>query len=458
MMVKTKYKTYPKYKPSGVEWIGEIPEGWEVTNLKRVLIQKITDGPHETPELIPDGIPFISAEAIKNNKIDFDLRRGNISIQLHKQYCKKAKPKLNDIFFIKSGATTGNIAYVETTEEFSIWSPLALIRCYENILFYKYLFYLMLSNEFKIQVELAWSYGTQQNIGMGVIGRLLIILPQLSEQRAIADYLDRETTRINGIIAMQTRMIELLKEKRSALITQAVTKGLDPKAKMKPSGVQWIGDIPEGWEVKKIKWASSIKNSNVNKKTEKGEKTILLCNYVDVYKNDFIDDSINFMEASATDDEIKKFILRENDVIITKDSEEWSDIAIPSFITKDFNNVICGYHLALLRPKSRDLYGKYLFRGLQSKPINTQFMVSANGITRFGLGLNSISSAYIILPPLPEQHAIADFLDRETLKIGAMIGKIEKQIELLNEYKQSLITHAVTGKIDVRGELNAQNT
>jgi type I restriction enzyme S subunit len=212
-----------KMKPSGVEWIGDIPKDWEVTNLKRVLEQKITDGPHETPELIPEGIPFISAESIKNNKIDFDLRRGNISIQLHNEYCKKAKPKLHDIFFIKSGATTGNVAYVETTEEFSIWSPLALIRCGENILFYKYLFYLMLSEEFRTQVELAWSYGTQQNIGMGVIGRLLIIRPTFTEQQAIATFLDKETEKIDTLINKIEKQIELLNEYKQSLITQAVT-------------------------------------------------------------------------------------------------------------------------------------------------------------------------------------------------------------------------------------------
>jgi len=221
-----------------------------------------------------------------------------------------------------------------------------------------------------------------------------------------------------------------------------------PYPAYKPSGVEWIGEIPEAWEVNKMKWASSIKNSNVDKKTEKGEKSILLCNYVDVYKNDLIDGSMDFMEASATVEEINKFILREHDVIITKDSEEWSDIAIPAYVTKDFSNVICGYHLALLRSKPNTLYGKYLFRQLQSKPINTQFMVSANGITRFGLGLNAISSTHIILPPLPEQQAIADFLDRETGKIDTLIGKNQRLMELLKEKRMALISRAVTKGLD----------
>lgn len=226
-----------------------------------------------------------------------------------------------------------------------------------------------------------------------------------------------------------------------------------PYPKYKLSGVEWIREIPEGWELRKIKWASSITNSNVDKKTEKGEKPILLCNYIDVYKNDLIDDSIDFMEASATVKEINKFILRENDVIITKDSEEWSDIAIPAYVTKDFSSVICGYHLALIRPRSNKLYGKYLFRQLQSKPINTQFMVSANGITRFGLGLNSISSAYVMLPPLPEQQAIADFIDRETARINSIVEKQTRMIELLKEERSALITWAVTKGLDPKAKM-----
>lgn len=374
MMIRTKYELYPKYKPSGVEWIGEIPEGWEVRKLKWVSYL-IYGSSLSNDEIIEGKVPVYGSNGIIG-------------------YHNKAISKKPCIIIGRKGSF-GKINY-SNIECFPIDTTYYIDKTAtkNNLLWLLYVLY-------SLNLDSLSKDSAVPGLSREDAYDKLIIVPPIQEQHAIADFLDRETARINSIVAMQTRMIELLKEKRSALITQAVTKGLDPKANMKPSGVQWIGDIPEGWEVKKIKWASSIKNSNVNKKTEKGEKTILLCNYVDVYKNDFIDDSINFMEASATDDEIKKFILRENDVIITKDSEEWSDIAIPSFITKDFNNVICGYHLALLRPKSRDLYGKYLFRGLQSKPINTQFMVSANGITRFGLGLNSISSAYIILPRSP---------------------------------------------------------
>ena len=170
-------------------WIGDIPFEWQLMAIKRFVSAKITDGPHETPELTDDGVQFISAEAVKNGRIDFNLRRGFISHEDHRIYSRKCLPRKNDLFVIKSGATTGNIAYVDVDFEFSIWSPLAVIRCDERLAFYKFIYYVLLSEVFRKQVELSWSFGTQQNIGMGVIERLRAPLPPVDEQHRIAAYL-----------------------------------------------------------------------------------------------------------------------------------------------------------------------------------------------------------------------------------------------------------------------------
>ena len=222
-----KFKPYSKYKDSGVEWLGEIPEGWPTLPIKRLLSTKITDGPHETPALFDDGVPFVSAESIKNQKVDFNLKRGYISQALHNIYCKKVKPKRDDIFFVKSGATTGAIAMVETDDEFSIWSPLAVIRADLSKALPRYLFFVILSREFQDQVMLSWSFGTQQNIGMGVIENLILSTPSLPEQTAIASFLDRETSRIDNIIEKVKTSIEKLHEYRTALISSAVTGKID---------------------------------------------------------------------------------------------------------------------------------------------------------------------------------------------------------------------------------------
>lgn len=223
--------------------------------------------------------------------------------------------------------------------------------------------------------------------------------------------------------------------------------------KYKDSGIEWLREIPEGWEVKRLKYISLVRPSNVDKKTEGGETEIRLCNYIDVYNNESIDDFIDFMIASATFDEIKKFRILRGDVLITKDSEEWDDIAVPSFVKGTLETVICGYHLALVRPKSRIIDGKYLFRTFQSYIVNSQFRLSANGITRYGLSKNSISSAVFLVPPLPEQQAIANFLDHKITRIDELIKKNEKLIELLKEKRQAIISHAVTKGLDPNAKM-----
>lgn len=212
----------------------------------------------------------------------------------------------------------------------------------------------------------------------------------------------------------------------------------------KPSSVEWLGEIPEHWEVRKLKQIALVQFSNVDKNTVEGELPVRLCNYVDVYNNDFISSNIEFMNATATPVEIAKFTVKYGDVIITKDSESWTDIAVPAYVTDQLEGVLCGYHLAQIRAHKKILDGKYLFRSFVSKAINYQFQVESTGITRYGLGNYWLENGLFVLPPLPEQCAIAAFLDRETAWIDALIAKKRRQIELLQEKRSALISHAVT--------------
>lgn len=182
-----------EFKDSGVEWLGEIPVGWDIVPVKFNLAVPVTDGPHETPEFINDGVPFISAEAIKNDRIDLGKKRGNISWEDHHRYSMKYKPKVGDVYMVKSGATTGNLARVETDIEFNIWSPLAALRPNAAFLSTGFLFFFMKSRTFFTAVELGWNYGTQQNIGMNVIENLRMVRPPLREQIAIVQHIEAET-------------------------------------------------------------------------------------------------------------------------------------------------------------------------------------------------------------------------------------------------------------------------
>ncbi len=223
-----------------------------------------------------------------------------------------------------------------------------------------------------------------------------------------------------------------------------MTKKWQPYPTYKDSGVEWLGAIPEHWKVKKLKYLAKINLSNVDKKSNENEDTVKLCNYVDVYYNDYITKEIDFLIATASHEQKQKFALKKGDVLLTKDSETWDDIAVPACVANDLDNVICGYHLAHIRPYQDRAIGEYIFRSISSTRLKEQFWVAANGVTRFGISKSSISDALLLEPPVSEQQKIAQFLDQETSKIDNLITKKERLIKLLKEKRTALISHAVT--------------
>lgn len=213
-------------RDSGVEWIGEVPEGWAVLPLKRLVSTPITDGPHETPVKHDDGIPFVSAEAVRHGKIDFKKIWGHISLADHARYSKKYVPQVGDIYMVKSGATTGVTAIVEDDREFNIWSPLAAIRPNE-LVEPKFLLAALRSTPFIDGIAINWSYGTQQNIGMKTLSDLPVVVPPIEYQQSILATLDADEFRYERLRDATERSVELLHERRSALITAAVTGQID---------------------------------------------------------------------------------------------------------------------------------------------------------------------------------------------------------------------------------------
>ena len=225
---------------------------------------------------------------------------------------------------------------------------------------------------------------------------------------------------------------------------------LKPYPTYKDSGVPWLGEMPAHWEMRRLRNTSEMRVSNIDKHTKDEEQPVRLCNYVDVYKNDRIRSGMAFMRATATTDEIERFRLRSGDVLITKDSEAWNDIGVPALVEDTQDDIVSGYHLALLRPFLERVDGGYLFRALQSTAVAYQFHVEANGVTRYGLSHSAIKSVWLPLPPLPEQAIIVRYLDHGDRRIRRYIRAKQKLITLLEEQKQALIHQAVTGQIDVR--------
>jgi type I restriction enzyme S subunit len=291
--------------------------------------------------------------------------------------------------------------------------------------------------------------GLRQNLDFSHFKRMPVSVPPPAEQAAIVRFLDWANGRLERAIRAKRKVIALLGEQKQAIIHRAVTRGLDPSVPLKPSGIPWLGDIPRHWEVRRLRHVCEMRVSNVDKHTLAGETPVRLCNYVEVYRHERIGESVRFMRASATEDERIHFGLRKDDVLITKDSEQWNDIGVPALVEYEASDLVCGYHLAILRPRD-GLDGPFLLRALQCQLIAAQFHVKANGVTRYGLSHGAVQGVAIPVPPPNEQAAIVQVLDHELAGVQAAISRLEREIELLREYRTRLVADVVTGKLDVR--------
>jgi len=206
----------------------------------------------------------------------------------------------------------------------------------------------------------------------------------------------------------------------------------------------WTTTVPAGWRVTRLDAVADVIFSNVDKHTLDGEEPVRLCNYVDVYKNDRITSAIEFMEASADAREIRRFQIRRGDVLATKDSETADDIAIPSLVAEDLPGVLCGYHLAMIRPRLAGVEGAFLGWLHTSKSFRAQYEAKAVGVTRFGLSQYAFRAACVPLPPLPEQQRIAAYLDASCAAIDAAVTAKRRQLETLDALRSSIIRRAVT--------------
>ena len=443
------FKKYEAYKESGVEWLGEVPKHWEVSLLKRryqvtlgKMLKSNQTSPNETEEF------YLRAANIHWRGVDTtDVKR----MWFTETEKKKLKLCKGDLLVSEGGDVGRSALWNEEIEDCYIQNSINRIRAREDA-DTRFLFYWMSFIKHADYIDMICNKATIAHFTVEKVEATPCVYPPLEEQKRIAAFLDKETSKIDTLIDRQEQLITLLQEKRQAVISHAVTRGLDPNVRMKDSGIEWLGEVPEHWEAKKLKFVASVQPSNVDKKSKENEKEVLLCNYTDVYYNEEITADLSLMKATASDIQIRKFTLKSGDTIITKDSEDPNDIAVPAYVPQDLEGVVCGYHLALLRP-GKGTCGWYLKRVMDTQYARSVFATRANGITRYGLGTYAISNFIIPLPPLEEQNQIAAFLDKETTKINTLIEKCETAIELLKERRPALISAAVTGKIDVRNSV-----
>ena len=429
-------------------WLSDIPSHWNVVRLKTI---------------VKGGTNGVWGSEPKNNKNDIicvrvadidewqygisqsDLTRRNISDT------DQSGRLLNfgDLIIEKSGggeiSPVGRVVIFNLNEKAVTSNFMARLNVIGEInkeflyYYFRFLYYRRLNHP-----AIKATTGIQ-NLDLYAYLQNPIPIPTPKEQIEIVGFINHTSGEITRFIQTKQRFIELLKEQRQSIITNAVTKGIDENVKMKETV---LGEIPEHWEVRRLKFIAEVNFSTVDKHSHKEEKQVRLCNYVDVYKHEYITNDFDFMIATATDAEIKRFTVKKGDVIITKDSETAADIAIPALVVEDLENVVCAYHLAHIKPNRELVESEFLFRLFQSKKINSHFEVAAKGVTRHGLSYDDINSVFLPYPPtLKEQQEIIKYIRTETKTLDIAISKAEREIELIKEYREAMVAEAVTGKM-----------
>ncbi|AUS95475.1 restriction endonuclease subunit S [Clostridium thermosuccinogenes] len=434
----SRYKRYERYKDSGVEWIGEIPEHWGVKPLKRVF--KIING----------GTPSSSEESYWNGEIVWvtpndlsklteacivDSERKITQDGLH-NCSARIVPKGSIVISTRAPIGYVAIAGVPLCTNQGCKSLVAI-----NKVNPKYFYYWMHSISFYLNVL---GQGTTFiELSNSSLSMVELLTPSINEQKAIANFLDQKTAGIDGLIADKEKLIELLQEKRQAIITEAVTKGLNQNVKMKDSGIEWIGEIPEHWRLSKIKYESLINNKTLSESTDDDYEI----EYIDISSvtsiggiNDV--QSLNFKDAPSR----ARRILSKGDTIVSTVRTYLKAIA---FIENTQSNLICSTGFAVLTPLSK-VVPKYLFYLMRSEKYVNEIVRRSVGVSYPAVNASDIGDLECALPDRDEQMYIVEYLDNFTMQINQLVNDIQLQIQKLKEYRQSLISEAVTGKIDVR--------
>ncbi|CYU47023.1 restriction endonuclease subunit S [Streptococcus suis] len=424
-----------RMKDSGIEWIGEVPEEWGLKPIKYLVSTPVTDGPHETPTLYDDGIPFLSAESVKNGILDSRYKRGYISETAHKIFSRKVSPQKNDIFIVKSGATTGNVGIVTTDEVFDIWSPLALVRTRSDLANQKFIYYFMLSDAFTKQIQNKWSFGTQQNIGMGVIEKIKLVVPPLDEQTQIANFLDKKVAQLDSVKSLLEEQVKTLEDYRQSLIYETVTKGLDKTVPLKDSGVDWIGQIPEGWNVDRLGF--HIYEINEKNIPQKSDFILSLTN-----KDGVIPYEDKGNQGNNSKDNLLDYKLAYPDTIVANSM----NILIGSVGYSNYFGCISPVYYVFKERKGTNL--RFVNYIMATQLFQKELRKYANGILEIRLRVSSedILKRFCAFPSLSDQDKIVSYLDKRINQINQMIAIKKEQIENINKQRQTLIYDYVTGK------------
>ena len=428
---------YPEYKESGVEWIGEIPKHWTLTRLKYISNIPVTYGLNiEADRYITEGIRLIRITDIGEGE---SLAQKGVYLP---EDCVPQEQMLNsyDLLLSRSGATVGKSYLHLETGKYTSAGYLVRFN-FDDYWTSKFIYYVTLSHFYRNWLEQQIIISTIQNVNGEKYSNFQLPIPLHQEQKQIVSFLDRKTERIDELIHIKERQIELLQEQRTALINQAVTKELDPNVEMKPSGVEWIGEIPKHWEVRKNKRIFHERDD----RSGTGEEELLTVSHITGVSPRAEKKNVGMFLAETL--EGYKHCSVGNLVINTM----WAWMG--ALGVSSFDGIVSpSYNVYEL--KSSEYVPKY-YDYLYRTPNHVNEIIRwSKGIwtSRWRLYPDAFFSMFAITPPFSEQAQIANFLNRKTEQIDELVAIEQRKIELLKEYRQSLISEAVTGKIDVRNE------
>lgn len=433
-------KKYDSYKDSGIEWIGEIPSHWKITKVKYLFnTQK-----GKTPKVLLD---IENSES--NVYLSMDFLRGEPKQTFYVSNNESViTTEENDTLLLWDGSNAGEFI---KSKKGVLSSTMALIKSNSINNTFQWFFFKSFEPLLKDSCN-----------GMGiphVDGKFFrsseFLIPSEKEQTAIANYLDYKTTQIDDLIAKKERLIQLLEEERTAIINQAVTKGLDPSVPMKDSGIEWLGMIPEHWEVKKLKQIfNSSKGLTITKENLENEG-IPCVNYGEIHSKfgfevDIDKHQLKCVNPTYLESDYKSLITT-GDFVFADTSEDVSGAGNFTYL-KSNHEIFAGYHTIILRALC-DIESRYFAYQFDSIPYRTQIRQSVKGIKVFSVTQGILKNTSLWIPPLDEQKQIIEFLDIQTERIVSLKNSTRKEIELLKEYKTALISEVVTGKVDVRNEI-----
>ncbi|MGQ5719647.1 restriction endonuclease subunit S [Pseudochrobactrum asaccharolyticum] len=440
------FKPYPEYKDSGVEWLGEVPLEWVSASVGKVFhIFSGATPKSENPNFWDGHIKWATNTDFSKNTKYINSTNRSITEDGYASCGAKLLPSQSLLLTTRAGIGS---ALINTEPMCTNQGCKGLVpKKRVNV---NYSYYLILSSSNALN---SFAKGTTfTELSTENLSAFPVSLPEWYEQNQIVSFLDQETSKIDLLISKQEKLIKLLEEQRKSIISHAVTKGLNPDAPMKDSGVEWLGEVPAHWRLIKSKKILSFSKGLTITKENLQEEGIPTINYGEVHSKYGFEFSPSLNPVMSVPFEyvayFKNCMLNKGDFVFADTSEDLIGVGNFSFLNTS-EDCFAGYHTIIAR-----LYKKNDFRFLayefESQVYREQLRRLVKGIKVFSITQEILKNSLCWLPKIEEQRKIVEYLDRETSKIDTAINKQKKLIEKLKEYRSSIISHAVTGKIDVR--------